>query len=97
MVQPFFQQLPLEHRGTYDLNFQSDIRVTKDLTEVLKILDTELGGFDFLDSGNYGLNEQGELVLIDYGMTKTLYEQEWVPLAEAGILPKIYLKVCNRC
>lgn len=97
MVQPFFQQLSLKHGCTYDLNLQSDTRVTKDLAEALKILDTELGGFDFIDSGNYGLNEQGELVLIDYGMTKKLYEQEWVPLAEAGILPQIYLKACYRC
>ena len=97
MVQPLFQPLPLEQECTYDLNLQSDPRLTKDLSKALQLLDSELDGFDFLDSGNYGLNNQGELVLIDYGMTKTLYEQEWVPLAEAGILPQIYSKMCNSC
>lgn len=97
MVQPYYEQLPLELECTYDLDLKSDTRLTKDLVDALRILDTELDGFDFLDSGNYGLNEQGELVLIDFGMTKTLYEKEWVPLAEEGILPQIFSKVCSSC
>lgn len=97
MVQPLYQQLPLKQDCTYDLNLKAEPRLTKDLSDALQILDTELDGFDFLDSGNYGLNRQGELILIDYGMTKTLYEQEWVPLADAGILPQIYSKVCSSC
>ena len=91
------KQLPLEQECTYELDYKSDARMTKDLAEALRILDKELDGFDFFDSGNYGLNGQGQLVLIDFGMTKTLYEQEWVPLAEAGILPQIYSKVCSSC
>jgi hypothetical protein len=31
---------------------------------------------DLKDSGNYGLDDVGNLILIDYGMTKKLYERQ---------------------
>jgi len=30
-------------------------------------------------------------------MSKTLYEKEWVPLAEMGILPQLYFEKCTNC
>ncbi len=71
--------------------------MTEDLKAALHVIDKELDGFDFKDSGNYGLNEEGLLVLIDYGMTKKLYEEQWVPLAEAGTLPQIHFEKCRIC
>lgn len=68
-----------------------------DLKQALLIIDQELDGYNFLSSGNYGLDHKGNLVLIDYGMTKTLYEKKWVPLAEAGVLPQISFKICQSC
>lgn len=52
---------------------------------------------DLKDSGNYGLDDVGNLnlILIDYGMTKKLYERQWVPLAESGILPQITFAKCQ--
>lgn len=96
-VQPFYQQLPLKNNCTYDIDLETDPRITQDLKVALNILNKELDGFDFKDSGNYGLNKEGELVLIDYGMTKQLYEEQWVPLAEAGKLPQIYFEKCQVC
>lgn len=60
-------------------------------------LDQEFDSFDLKDSDNYGLNEQGKLVFIDFGMTKSLYETEWVPLAEVGVLPQIDFDFCTVC
>lgn len=65
--------------------------------EVLKLLDKEFDSFDLKDSSNYGLNNSNKLVFIDYGMTKRLYETEWVPLAESGVLPQIYFDFCRVC
>lgn len=65
--------------------------------EALRTLDRKFGGFDLKDSDNYGLNERGKLVFIDYGMSRSLYEKEWVPLAESGVLPQIDFDTCNRC
>ncbi|WP_255505198.1 hypothetical protein [Lysinibacillus sphaericus] len=65
--------------------------------EVLEILDKNFDCFDLIDSSNYGLNNYGKLVFIDYGMTKKLYEKEWVPLAEEGILPQIHFDFCIVC
>ncbi|MGM9949938.1 MAG: protein kinase [Lysinibacillus sp.] len=97
MIQPYFEQLPLINHCSYDLNLQEDSRLTADLQEALSIIDKELNGFDFRDSGNYGLDGEGNLVLIDYGMTKKLYERKWVPLAEAGVLPQISFEQCQSC
>lgn len=97
VIQPFYEQLPLNNYCSYDLDIEMDSRMTGDLKAALYVFDQELDGFDFKDSGNYGLNEEGHLVLIDYGMTKTLYEEQWVPLAEAGTLPQIQFKKCQVC
>ncbi|WP_347790146.1 hypothetical protein [Solibacillus sp. CAU 1738] len=97
IIQPFYEQLPLENYQTYDLDLEGDIRLTKDLKTALNIIDKELDGFDFFDSGNFGLDADGSLVLIDYGMTKAMYEKQWVPLAEAGVLPQIYFEKCSVC
>lgn len=40
---------------------------------------------------------EGKLVFIDYGLSKSVYEMEWVPLAEAGILPQIDFDFCKVC
>lgn len=97
MIQPYFKQLPLENHCTYDLDLNTDSRMTADLKTAINVIDRELDGFDFKDSGNYGLNKDGNLILIDYGMTKNLYEEQWVPLAEDGILPQIRFEKCNVC
>ena len=43
------------------------------------------------------MNEQGKLTFIDYGISKNLYTNSWVPLAEAGIIPQIDVEVCGMC
>lgn len=97
VVQPFYEQLPLHNHCSYDINLENDPRIMEDLKTAIEVIDQELDGFDFKDSGNYGLNEEGHLVLIDYGMTKKLYEEQWVPLAEAGTLPQIRFEKCRVC
>lgn len=97
VVQPFYEQLPLHNHCSYDIDLENDPRMLEDLKTAIEVIDQELDGFDFKDSGNYGLNEEGHLVLIDYGMTKKLYEEQWVPLAEAGTLPQIRFEKCRVC
>lgn len=97
VIQPFYEQLPLINNCSYDLDLETDSRMTEDLKAALNVIDTEFDGFDFKDSGNYGLDKDGNLILIDYGMTKKLYEEQWVPLAEAGTLPQIRLEKCRVC
>ncbi|MFS0876331.1 protein kinase [Solibacillus isronensis] len=97
VVQPFYEQLPLHNHCSYDIDLENDPRMLEDLKSAIEFIDQELDGFDFKDSGNYGLNEEGHLVLIDYGMTKKLYEEQWVPLAEAGTLPQIRFEKCRVC
>ena len=96
-IQPFYEQLPLNNNCSYDLDLELDSRMTEDLKTALTIIDKELDGFDFKDSGNYGIDKDGKLVLIDYGMTKKLYEEQWVPLAEVGTLPQIRYDKCRVC
>ena len=97
MIQPFHEQLPLIENSSYELQLQDETRLTADLKEALHMIDHVLDGFDFKDSSNYGLDDKGHLILIDYGMTKELYERKWVPLAEAGILPQISFEACQSC
>ena len=97
VIQPFYEQLPLDNNCSYDIDLEMDSRITEDLKAALNVIDKELDGFDFKDSGNYGFNEEGKLILIDYGMTKKLYEEQWVPLAEAGKLPQIRFEACRVC
>ncbi|WP_107842115.1 hypothetical protein [Metasolibacillus meyeri] len=79
------------------MDVKNDARITSDLQLAINMIDKELDGFDYKDSGNYGINENGNLVLIDYGMTKKLYEKEWVPLAQKGIIPQIHFQQCTIC
>lgn len=97
VIQPFYEQLQLNNNCSYDIDLEMDSRITEDLKTALNVIDKELDGFDFTDSGNYGLDEDGKLILIDYGMTKKLYEEQWVPLAEAGKLPQIRFTTCRVC
>ncbi|MEK4521826.1 protein kinase [Psychrobacillus sp. FSL W7-1457] len=97
LIQPYFKPLPLENGCSYELDLIHDSRLTDDLKHAIHLIDSKLDGFDFLDSRNYGLNDKGNLILIDYGMTKQLYENEWVPLAESGILPQIFYNQCVIC
>ncbi|MGE7912568.1 protein kinase [Lysinibacillus xylanilyticus] len=97
VIQPFYEQLPLNNNCSYDIDLEMDSRMTEDLKTALNVIDRELDGFDFEDSGNYGLDKDEKLILIDYGMTKKLYEEQWVPLAEAGTLPQIRFKKCRVC
>ncbi|WP_391117078.1 protein kinase [Psychrobacillus sp. L3] len=96
-IQKYYSNLPLISEQSYDLEISEDLRFTKELKAVIQLIDKEYDGFDLKDSGNYGLNENGHFVLIDYGMTKTLYEREWVPQAEDGILPQVYFEKCMKC
>jgi len=96
-IQPFYEQLPLKNNCSYDIDIEIDSRITEDLKTALNVIDKELDGFDFKDSGNYGLTKDGKLILIDYGMTKKLYEEQWVPLAEEGKLPQIRFEKCRIC
>ena len=97
VIQPFYEQLPLNNNCSYDIDLEMDSRMTEDLKTALNVIDKELDGFDFEDSGNYGLDKDGKLILIDYGMTKKLYEEQWVPLAEGGTLPQIRFEKCRVC
>lgn len=96
-IQKYYSNLPLIDAQSYDLEISEDKRFTKELSAAIQLIDKEYDGFDLKDSGNYGVNENGCFVLIDYGMTKMLYEKEWVPLAEDGILPQIYFEKCLSC
>ena len=97
VIQPFYEQLPLNNNCSYDIDLEMDPRMTEDLKTALNVIDKELDGFDFNDSSNYGLDKDEKLILIDYGMTKKLYEEQWVPLAEAGTLPQIRFEKCRIC
>ena len=97
-IQRFYKSLELLNNQTYKLNISSENKlIPKQYNEALKLLDKEFDSFDLKDSGNYGLNKKNNIVFIDYGMTKNIYEMEWVPLAEAGILPQIYYEKCSVC
>ncbi|MBT2640412.1 protein kinase [Bacillus sp. ISL-39] len=97
-VQQYFRPLELKDNQTYEIKVQEHQHLIPNLyEEVLAILDQYFDCFDLKDSSNYGLNEECKLVFTDYGMTKSLYEKEWVPLAEEGILPQIHYDFCNEC
>lgn len=97
-IQKYYTPLELKNNQTYEINVKQHRHLLPESFEqALDILDKEFDCFDLHDSSNYGLNENGKLVFTDYGMTKGLYENEWVPLAEKGILPQIYFDVCTSC
>ncbi|MEX3622948.1 protein kinase [Viridibacillus arvi] len=96
-IQRYYENLELKNNQTYELNVVEDCRISPKLKALLRELDQRFDSFDLKDSSNFGLNAEGNLVLIDFGMTKNLYETEWVPLAEAGKLPQIYFEKCRVC
>lgn len=97
-VQKYYKPLELKNNQSYEVKVEENRRLIPNLfDEVLEILDKNFDCFDLIDSSNYGLNNDGKLVFIDYGMTKKLYEKEWVPLAEVGILPQIHFDFCIIC
>lgn len=97
-IQKYNKPIEMRDNQSFEIDLEQEAHLLPDrYEEVLHILDKEFDCFDLRDSSNYGLNEQGKLTFIDYGMTKTLYEQEWVPAAESGILPQIFFDFCNTC
>ncbi|MCA1038474.1 protein kinase [Bacillus infantis] len=97
-VQRYYQPVPLINNQSYEIDKDSDRAfLPSDYEKALRILDAEFDSFDIKDSSNYGFNGEKLLVFIDYGMTRKLYENEWVPLAESGVLPQIYFEQCVSC
>lgn len=97
-IQHYFKEMPMYDHQSFDINEQNGFwDFPNQFEECLKLLDTKFDVFDIRDSSNYGLNDKNELVLIDYGMSKTLYETAWVPAAESGEVPQIELEVCVLC
>ncbi|WP_042147797.1 hypothetical protein [Paucisalibacillus sp. EB02] len=97
-VQRFYEPLELINDQSYEIDTTKQVHlIPENYTDVFNMLDTEFDSFDLRDSSNYGLNQENKLVYIDYGMTKKLYENEWVPLAEAGVLPQIDFDNCRVC
>lgn len=97
-IQDFYHPLELIDNQSYEINSEIHSHLMPDLFEtVMNELDKNFDCFDLKDSSNFGLNNNGKLVLTDYGMTKELYEKDWVPLAEEGLLPQIYFESCNTC
>jgi hypothetical protein len=97
-VQKYYEPIALINNQSYEIDKDSDRAfLPAGYEKALQILDAEFDSFDIKDSSNYGLNEEKQLVFIDYGMTRKLYENEWVPLAECGVLPQIYFEQCVSC
>ncbi|GGA70017.1 protein kinase [Ornithinibacillus halotolerans] len=97
-VQHYYTPLELVNNQTYEIDSTKHQHfIPKNYQKVFNLLDDEFNSFDIRDSSNYGLDEENKLIFIDFGMTKKLYEEEWVPLAEAGILPQIDFDVCLIC
>ena len=97
-IQKYYAPLELIDNQSYEISLENHSHLIPDSFEkVLNELDRNFDCFDLKDSSNFGLDNEGKLVFIDYGMTKSLYETMWVPLAEDGILPQIYFDICNIC
>ncbi|GEN32099.1 hypothetical protein HNQ35_002550 [Cerasibacillus quisquiliarum] len=97
-IQKYYHPLELIDNQSFEINTTQHANLLPNrYEEVLDLLDKDFDSFDLKDSSNYGLNEEGKLIFIDYGMSKKLYEREWVPLAESGILPQIDFDYCRVC
>ncbi|MCD5324422.1 MULTISPECIES: protein kinase [Pontibacillus] len=97
-IQKYYEPLEMKGNQTFEIDrSREEERIPNRYQEVLTLLDQEFDSFDLKDSSNYGLNSEGKLVFIDYGMNKTLYEEQWVPSAENGILPQIDYDFCTVC
>lgn len=95
-VQPYYRPVPADY-GHYQIDFETDPRVTDSLRQAIHLLKDEFACYDIFDSSNYALNKEGKLVLIDYGMTYDMYKEEWKPLARQGVLPQITIGTCQEC
>ena len=97
-IQQYFPELPMMDHQSYDIHEQSEFqKFPNKYKECVELLDEKFDIFDIKDSSNYGLNERSELVFIDYGMSKKLYEDAWVPAAENGEIPQIDVLACDKC
>ncbi|GGE71113.1 ASC-1-like (ASCH) protein [Priestia taiwanensis] len=97
-IQQYVEQLELRNNQCFEIDIENDqALLPPHYEEVYRILDEKFDSFDLKDSSNYGLDIHNKLVFIDYGMTKKLYEDEWVPLAESGVLPQMELTTCSEC
>ncbi|MBB2479294.1 protein kinase [Bacillus sp. APMAM] len=97
-IQQYYQEVPMYDNQTFDIHERSGYWTFPiHYDECIEVLDNEWDVFDIKDSSNYGINEKQKLVLIDYGMSKTLYEKEWVPAAEKGEVPQIEVHICRGC
>lgn len=97
-IQHFFDNIPFINEQSYDIYEEKGNWVFPQLFhECMEYLDKKWDSFDVKDSSNFGLNENNELVLIDYGMSKSLYENKWVPAAEKGDVPQIEVHICDMC
>ena len=97
-IQRFYCPLELENNQSYEIDPKKHAHfIPEAYHEIIQLLDSEFDSFDIKDSGNYGLNSNAKLTFIDYGMSKSVYEKEWVPQAEAGIIPQIDFDVCSNC
>ncbi|MFD2831354.1 protein kinase [Corticicoccus populi] len=97
-IQKYYPNLELIEGQSYELNN----RTHRDLLpehydEAVQILDETFDIFDIKESDNYGLNQDNKVVFIDYGMTKELYNSDWRPLAESGVLPQVEFTTCTEC
>ncbi|WP_229721211.1 protein kinase [Pontibacillus salipaludis] len=97
-IQRYYEPLEMKYNQSFEIDLSREEKLIPNLyEEVLTLLDQEFNSFDLKDSSNYGLNNEGKLILIDYGMNKKLYEEQWVPSAENGILPQIDYDFCTVC
>ncbi len=97
-VQKYYKPIEMKYNQSFDIDVMREAHLIPNKYEdILNLLGKDYDNFDIKDSGNYGLNDEGKLVFIDYGMTKTIYENEWVPLAESGELPQIHFDFCGVC
>ncbi|TQS70556.1 protein kinase [Ornithinibacillus gellani] len=97
-IQTYCKPMALINQQSYELDQENHGHLLPPhYGQLLHLLDKEFDCFDIKDSSNYGWHSNGHLVLIDYGMTKKLYEESWVPLAESGILPQIDFDHCQIC
>ncbi|WP_374966748.1 protein kinase [Lysinibacillus sp. RS5] len=65
-IQPYVQTLPLVNGETFDIDYKTDLRISVNLKEAIEEIERAHDGFDFLDSSNYGEDDQSQLILIDY-------------------------------
>ncbi|MFD2045488.1 protein kinase [Ornithinibacillus salinisoli] len=97
-IQDYYKPVAMRDNQSFEIDIKREnIYIPSKYEEAMSRLDNEFDCFDIKDSSNYGLNKENKLVFIDYGMSKKLYENEWVELAESGILPQIHFTNCSVC